>query len=409
MISYLDAISIIKKNAYTLPSEKITVTDSLNRILSNDIYSPIDLPSFDNSAMDGFAIKYIDSNLASVDNPLSLLVKATIAAEVKEKSVANDEPNTCCEIMTGAAIPVGYDAVVPIEMVEHYTENNKSYIRINTPIAKFANIRFSGEDVKQGTLIKSSTQQIKPSDIMLFHALGITNIDVFKKLEISIASTGNEVSDNYSEPLRYGEIYNSNSPLLLNMATETCFKANYYGILPDENQALSEFITNTSEQILVTTGAVSKGKWDFIPETLRSLGAEILFHSVAIRPGKPILFAKLKDGRFFFGLPGNPVSSMVGWRFFLIPLFYAMIKKSEEQPIRLKLKNSFNKPHKLRQFLKADMSIEDGIAYATIDNGQESFKISPLTYCNIWAVANEDDNNMSAESYINAYTLYPNL
>ena len=407
MISYLEALLLLEQNAELLPTEVINTQQSLERIISSDLYSPINLPSFDNSAMDGFALKYAETLDAAPDNPLLFLVNDVIAAGVQLPTVAASAG--CSEIMTGAAIPLGYDAVIPLELVEEINLQGNRYIQLTREVSQFANIRFSGEDVKSGTLVLRAGLQIKPCEIMLLSALGIATIKVFKPLGIAIASSGNEISDNYDQALDPGEIYNSNSPLLVNLANIKCFAPRYAGILHDNSEALTSFIQQNTEQVLITTGAVSKGKWDFIPETLCQLGAEIIFHGVAIRPGKPILFARLQDGRFFLGLPGNPLSSMVGWRFFAIPLFYAMWAKQREIPLRLKLKNNFKKSHKLRQFLKAEMCIEEAVAYARIANGQESFKIKSLSAANLWVVVAEDDTQFESGDFINVVPLYPNI
>jgi molybdopterin molybdotransferase len=241
---------------------------------------------------------------------------------------------------------------------------------------------------------------------MLLCALGISQLAVFEKIQLVVATSGEEVSDDYTKALRHGEIYNSNAPLLLNMSNAPCFASRYYGILRDNRQTLIDFIAQSPEQILITTGAVSKGKWDFIPETLRELGAEIIFHSVAIRPGKPILFARLKDGRYFFGLPGNPVSAMVGWRFFVIPFLRKMLAKDREAMLELKLSATFKKKHSLRQFLKASLHISGGVAEVEISSEQESFKIKALSENALWAIVGEEQHSLASGELILALPRY---
>lgn len=408
MISYAQSLELLEQNGVLAVTETINTQISLERISCCDVYSPQDLPSFNNSAMDGFALRYNETLNASRDNPLIFTIIDTIAAEVIPQKTAGGYMQ-CSEIMTGAAVPLAYDAVIPVELVEELIENGKRCIKLTAPATRFANIRFSGEDVAAGTIVLRAGQQIGASEIMLLSALGIATVQVYKQLTIAIASSGNEISDNYAAPLHYGEIYNANSPLLVNLAAAQCFSARYAGILNDESQALINFVENSSEQILITTGAVSKGRWDFIPETLRQLGAEIIFHGVAIRPGKPILFARLPDGRFFFGLPGNPVSSMIGWRFFVIPLFYAMWGKAREIPINLKLCTKFKKNNQLLHFLKAEMFIDNGQAFAAISKDQESFKIKALTLVNIWAIIGENQHEMVDGDIIMAVPLYARL
>lgn len=406
MISYLEALGLLENNAQKIASEKIDVKKSLGRICSKDIFSQLNLPSFDNSAMDGFAVYSEATQNASESNPLRLEIGEIIPAAISDNKTALSI-NMCSEIMTGAAVPVGYDAVIPVELVNEINDNGKHYIEINQPIAKSANFRFSGEDVKSGELIIKQNSQILPADIMLFCALGINEIEVYKKIPISIAVSGEEISENYDLPLRHGEIYNSNAPLLINMSHTECIESNYYGILHDNKQSLIEYINaNSHAKILITTGAVSKGKWDFIPYTLKELGAEIIFHSVAIRPGKPVLFAKLPDGRYFFGLPGNPVSSFVGWRFFVIPLVRRLFNLEREKTVTARINGKFTKKHQLRQFLKAMFTIEEGQVKVSVSKDQESFKIKPLVSSNCWVIVEEKDNLLNNGDLVRLVPLY---
>lgn len=409
MISYLDALDLVEAQANIQVIEKCQTLESLERIIAEDLFSPIALPSFDNSAMDGFALRAADTTAASPDSLIKLQITEIIQAKASEQKTAPDQVNICCEIMTGAPIPIGYDAVIPIEQVQFYEENGVKFILIDKPIALHNNVRFSGEDVMQGALLLKRGQQIQPNDIMLLASLGIYQINVFAKISLAIATTGEEISDDYTKALKHGEIYNSNAPLLMNLAHDNFMAARYAGILRDNKRTLLEFIQTSPEQILITTGAVSKGKWDFIPDTLRELGAQIIFHSVAIRPGKPVLFARLRDGRFFFGLPGNPVSSMVGWRFFVIPLLRKILAKEREQIFKLCLTADFKKKHNLRQFLKARLIINDGVASCEISNHQESFKIHALTTNDLWVMALENDCVISAGELIAALPMYANF
>lgn len=409
MINYLEALDLLESHAKLQSVENCQTINSLQRIIAEDIFSPISLPSFDNSAMDGFAIRAVDTLLASPSNLIRLKIDEVIQAKATIQHIAPTETMICCEIMTGAPIPVGYDAVIPVENVQLCDQDGEKFILIDKPVQIHQNVRFSGEDVKQGSLLLKQGQQIQANDVMLLLSLGIAQVNVFTQISLAIATTGEEISDDYSRELQFGEIYNSNAPLLINLAQESCFAARYAGILRDNNSTLLEFIQTSPEQVLITTGAVSKGKWDFIPETLRSLGAEIIFHSVAIRPGKPILFARLRDGRYFFGLPGNPVSSMVGWRFFVIPLLRKMLAKEREQEFKVINSIDFNKKHSLRQFLKARLIINDGVASCEISNHQESFKIHALTTNDLWAIALEDEHNLAAGALINVVPLYANF
>ncbi len=387
MISYLAAIELIRSHAKLHTHESVMLQDACGRISAADIYSHMNLPSFNNSAMDGFALKAADTVTASAICPVKLRVGATLAAG---SDLQNVELADCIAIMTGAAVPDDYDAIIPIEQVQVVHEGEQKYILVSDGVESSANLRFAGEDVQQNSLIVHANQQLRPQDIMLLAACGVASVTVYSQIAIALATSGEEISDKYSQALNFGQIYNANAPLLQNLATSPVFDLNYHGIIGDSGKELIDLIYNSSAQIIITTGAVSMGEWDFIPETLREIGAEIIFHKTAIRPGKPILFAKFTDGRYFFGLPGNPVSSFVGWRFFVIQLIRAMVGKHAEKISTAIAQNEFHKKHRLRQFLKANLSIDDGLAQLTISREQASFKIAPLTTSNVWAIAGEE-------------------
>lgn len=387
MISYLEALELIRTHAQLYHCEQVSLQDACGRISAEDIYSTIDLPSFNNSAMDGFALKAIDTLSATKVNPVKLRVGTTLAAG---SDLQNLELADCTAIMTGAAVPDAYNAIIPIEQVQVIHEGEHKYILVSDAVKLSANLRFAGEDVTQGSLIVRASQQLRPQDIMLLAACGVASVMVYSQITIALATSGEEISDEYNQTLNFGQIYNANAPLLQNLATSPVFDLKYHGIIGDKRSELIELINTSQAQIIITTGAVSMGEWDFIPETLREIGAEIIFHKTAIRPGKPILFAKLTDGRYFFGLPGNPVSSFVGWRFFVIPLIRAILGKASEKSATALASTNFNKKHRLRQFLKANLSIDDGVAQLTISRDQESFKIAPLTSSNVWVIATEE-------------------
>lgn len=394
MISYQQAVQLIRDTAKPIPSENVALERALNRISASEVRSSINLPPFNNSAMDGFAVKSNTTLNASENNPVILQVSDVLPAGSNLDNLVAGE---ACAIMTGAPVPDCYDAVVQIENVVITTTDTGRQIRLTSPVEQFENMRFAGEDVELNQPILTKGQKIRPQDIMLLAACGISSLQVYSNITIAIATSGEEISDNYDQPLEFGQIYNANAPLLQNLANNIPCEAHYAGIIGDNQHALLDFINQNPQQILITTGAVSMGDWDFIPQTLKQLGAEIVFHKTAIRPGKPILFAILPDGRYFFGLPGNPVSSFVGWRFFVVPLLRALLGLGAEKTSTAIARNQFHKKHKLRQFLKANLLIDDGVAAITINNGQESFKISPLTTSNVWAISLEEQQINSGD------------
>ncbi len=387
MISYHEALELIYANAKEHTTEYITLSEACGRVCAESVISKINLPPFNNSAMDGFAVRFSDTLEANVNSLIKLQVGSVLPAgsNLQDLKLAD-----CVAIMTGAPVPECYDAVIPVENVTVVHENNERYILISEPIKQYANLRFAGEDVPEDGLILSASQKIRPQDIMLLAACGVASICVYSQIKILLAPSGEELSEQYDKPLNFGEIYNSNAPLLQNLANTPAFLLKYHGIIRDNKEELITLISQADAQIIITTGAVSMGEWDFIPAALKELGAEIIFHKTAIRPGKPILFAKLPNGSYFFGLPGNPVASFVGWRFFVLPLIRKTLCQDSEKSCIAIVQNQFHKKHKLRQFLKANLVIDNGVAKVTISSEQESFKIAALTKSNTWVISHEE-------------------
>ncbi len=356
---------------------------ALGKSSASKVLSQIQVPSFRNSAMDGFAVRASDLQSVSANSKKRLKIIATIAAG---EVVTRDESGAV-QIMTGAQVPSGYDAVIPIEHVELDGEN----VVFKCSARKNENIRLAGEDVAIGQAVLGKGKKITAEDVMLLSVVGINQVSVYKVPSLKIFSTGNEITDDYNSKLPEGKIYNSNSPYLLSKASEEGLNVSYGGIVEDSKSKFEEAISKVDPgTVIISTGAVSKGKWDFIPESLKNLKAEIHFHRVNIRPGKPILFATLPNGNYFFGLPGNPISTVIGFRFFVTPLLRRVQGLNLETPLFAKLKNSFVKKDNFRQFLKSNLETDpQGHLHVSINDGQESFKISPMLQSNAWAILEE--------------------
>jgi molybdopterin molybdotransferase len=391
LISYEDALAIVLKQARQSAAQKLPLLDALDKIAACDVQSSIQVPSFRNSAMDGFAVVSSQLALASESNPITLEVASAIAAG---DDVAAADASKAVQIMTGAAVPEPYDAVVPVEMVAHVD----SEVTFTKPARKGDHIRHAGEDVARGQCILRKGERIMPEIIMLLSAVGICEVEVMHLPRLHLISTGNEIVDDYAAPLQGSQIYNSNAPYLLAAARQQGLEAQYEGIVRDE-PALFEVKLNaiTEPAIIISTGAVSKGVWDFIPDSLKKLGATIHFHRVNIRPGKPVLFATLPNGSYYFGLPGNPISAAIGFAFFVMPLVRALQGIAQPAPLTAKLASHFTKKGDFHQFLKAGLSVgAAGQLIANISQGQESFKISPMAANNAWVMLDGSKSQWNA-------------
>ena len=311
------AKKIMEQNVKFLQSEDVEIEKALGRVLYEDIISDLDSPPFDKSAMDGFAYNSNDEG-----KPLKI-TSIVAAGDSEEFSIKKGE---CMEIMTGAKIPKNANKVIPIENVTI----KDGYIEF-TP-SKNDNIIKQGENLKKGDVVLTK-KILKPQHIGILASLGCRYVKVAKLPEIGIITTGTEIVEP-GNPLQDGQIYNSNGYQLIAQSKSIGIDAKYYGSLSDDKEKIAQTIKKAlSEQdILILSGGVSMGKFDFIPAALQDIGVDILFHKLAIKPGKPTLFGK-KDDKFVFGLPGNPVSTFVIFEVVIKPFIYKMMGLDYQPPI----------------------------------------------------------------------------
>jgi molybdopterin molybdotransferase len=412
MIEYAQALKIITDTATALPAESVRLEEAMGVVAAADLPSPAAVPPFDNSAMDSFAVRSIDTEQASETNPVSLQVIGMVTAG-EAASGANAAEGTTWEIMTGAPVPTGYDGVIPVEQVEiqRDAKGKPISVELRQSVHTGRNLRHAGDDFAAGDALVHTGQLIQANQIMGLAATGVRAIQARKPARVAAITTGNELTDpSDAEPLEAGMIHDSNGPYLeAAIASIGAFSAGVYrtGDVAAELIALIEDLQDKTDVIL-TTGGVSAGRMDFVPAALEQLGADILFHRVAIRPGKPILFARLPNGTLVFGLPGNPIAVAVGLRFFVIPALRKMQGLPDEQYLTAELLQPLRKKQGLQFFAKAwAMSNSDGLLQVEALPGQESFKISPLMSANCWLIAEQNVAEVPAGSLVRIAPLYP--
>lgn len=404
MLNFDDALQLISDHCTQLASETIKLADCRGRILAEDIISPISVPTFDNSAMDGYAVNFEDLAKADKDNPVRLkLIGLTAAGDnIAEASETN---KTAWKIMTGAPLPKGYDSIIPVENTKLSTD--KYHVNCFSAPSFGAHVRSSGEDFVKDDIVLKNKQIINANRVMALASLGVAELAVIKKPQIAIFSTGKELVDELSTELQPGQIYNSNMPYILEYLKDLPVDAYNAGTNYDEvelyQQALQKELKRNTD-IIVSTGAVSMGDFDFIPQTIIKMGGEIIFHKSKIRPGKPILFAKFPNGTYYFGLPGNPISATIGLRFFVTHLINLIIGMPKEKQLRAKLLNDKSKKKGFRSILKAHAKIDlNANLAAEISQGQESFKIHPMLDANGWVVLPDADDNAKTGDLVDFY------
>jgi molybdopterin molybdotransferase len=279
--------------------EIISLTESINRITATEIISPINVPPFDNSAMDGYAIRFNDWHDAT---PLVIAGKALAGSPFRGSLPAK----TCIRIMTGAPIPTGVDTVIMQENTR-LADNAISFIQ---PIKPGINIRYAGEDIRQGDTVLPVGTKLSATQISLIASLGISQIEVFRQLKVAIFSTGDELQT-IGQPLAAGQIYDTNRLAIRLMLEKMNCHVIDLGIIADDPDKLYQAFKQADQQadLVISSGGVSVGEADYTKQILNQIGS-INFWQLAIKPGKPFAFGKLKSA-WFCGLPGNAVSAIV--------------------------------------------------------------------------------------------------
>ena len=411
MINYQEAKKILIKSKIKIKNELIDSSQSLNRINVLDIYCPVNYPAGTNAAFDGFAINSKDTNKLNKNNSQSFKILKTISAGDNPR-IDKVKKNITVEVMTGALIPKNFDTIIPIEKI--IFNKDKKYIQIFEKIKKDQHIRYVGSDYKKKDLIIKKGTIIQPSHILAFKTLGITKIKVKKKPNILFFSTGNEISNNKN--IVDWKVRNSNSHYIKSLSGNFMFNFIDGGILRDKDEKIFkkkiEKSIKSKIDIIITSGAVSAGKHDFVPNVVKRLNLSNFFKGVLIRPGKPILFAKFKNvEKVIFGLPGNPISSSACFRFFVYVYLLNILGVKSEKPFKAKLKNNFSKRKNLTRFLKAKLtSTNDGILEIEVLKGQESFRIKSFVESNVWGFFEDRQSDFKKGELIDCYSpIGPNM
>jgi len=405
MINYNQAKNILIKSKIKIKDEFIDPSKSINRVNVLDIYSTVNYPAGTNAAFDGFAINSKDTNKFNKNNSQNFKILKTISAGDNPRLNKVKKYETV-EVMTGALIPKGFDTIIPIEKI--IFQLNKKYISISNKIKKNQHIRYAGSDYKKKDLIVKKGTIIQPSHVLALKTLGITKIKVKKVPNILFFSTGNEISNNKN--IVDWKVRNSNSHYIKSLANNFLFNYIDGGILRDKDERLFkkqiEKSINSKIDIIITSGAVSAGKHDFVPSVVKKFDLSNFFKGVSIRPGKPILFAKLKGlDKAIFGLPGNPISSSACFRFFVYPYLLNILGIKSEKPFKAKLKNSFSKRKNFTRFLKARLtSTNDGKLEIQVLKGQESFRIKSFVESNVWGLFKYGQSNFKKRELIDCYS-----
>ena len=382
-LNYLDfeiaqekSLNLVNQTAY---KEIIPLNEAIGRVLSKDVICVKNLPAFNNSAMDGFAIKFSDAGKILSIN------KVIFAGDKGAKVEPSLKENECYKIMTGAKVPFDADTIIPIENCFDVTQNS---VRIPLEIKKGANLRLKGEEQKEGDVILRKGEKITSSFITLLASQGLVMVEVYKKISIAILSTGNEIKEPW-EQVDDEEIYNCNSYALISLLKEKNFDATYCGVIPDNLEESKTFIKSLKNyDVIISTGGISMGDADFVGEAFLQNGLEVAFHGVNIKPGRPIMMGKMQN-TVVICLPGNPLTAMVNIYLFVIP----MLKKLQSET---SINHGFIKAVNKKEFKTKSGrvnvvlgKVQNGDFFVTRDNKYGSGMITVLYESNAILVTNE--------------------
>jgi molybdopterin molybdotransferase len=384
MMPYEEALSIVLSHCPTLPTERVYLLDALGRVLAEDVISEEDRPSFDNSAMDGYAVHWEDIK----DAPVELSVVGEIPAGAEETF---ELPKGCAvKIFTGAPIPKGATAVVPVE----YTEAKDGKVLIKETFKEGANIRRKGEELKAGEVVLQKGTILRHYEVGLLASLNKVQVEVSRKPRVAVLSTGDEIKD-LGEPItKPSQIRTSNGYTLMAGISLAGGEPHYLGIVPDEPDKLKKALSQLEDyDVFITTGGVSMGDRDYIKTLVEEVGVKVHFHKVRIKPAKPILFGTYKEGKgLFFGIPGNPVSCAIAFDLIVKPALLKMQSAKDYMPKTLwaKLKRDFSRrdPER-REFVRAVLSLEEQQLVCDFSPKLQSHMLTSYVGANCYMVVRE--------------------
>lgn len=396
MINVDDALKTILDSVKApIGLERIGILESLGRVLAENIHSDGDIPAFDYSAMDGYALRFADTDGASADAGKKLKVTGEFRAGGDTSSKV--EKGRAVTIMTGAPIPEGADAVI---MVEN-TKEVDGIVEVFEEVERGKNIRLAGEDIKKGDLVLEKGSLITPSHIGMLASLGESVVSVSKQPRVAILTTGDEMIS-IEEKMELGKIRNSNSYALYSQIIASCGIPVNKGVAKDNKESLRKALQSCLDcDIIVTSGGVSMGEYDYVKEVMNELGMDEKFWKVAMRPGKPNLFGTIQ-GKPFFGLPGNPVSTMISFELFVRPTIMKMLgrKGGDRREVEAVLEEDVKTKKGLTFFVRAITKWQDGVYVTKTTGPQGSGMFSSMVKANSLMIIPEEEETVKKGSKV---------
>jgi molybdopterin molybdotransferase len=381
---------------------ELTLLDAQGLLLAESVTTSVALPGFDNSAMDGYAVRAVDTKYASAEEPATLPVVGDVAAGAKTRGGMG--PGLAMRIMTGAPIPTGADAVIPLED----TNRGVARVDIRRPVRNGESIRRAGEDLAAGAPAMGAGAALGPQQIALLAAIGRDRVLVRPRPRVLVISTGSELVDVGQRP-GFGEVSDANSYLIAAAAKDAGADARRYGIVPDDHSTLLDVLENQllRADLLITTGGVSMGAFDVVKQALTELGT-VDFVRVAMQPGKPQGFGHLGTKVPIFCLPGNPVSALVSFEVFVRPAIRKLLGKRTLQraTVQAAALERIESPSGIRQYRRGVLHREATGGYSvSLVGGPGSHLIASMASSNCLVVIDEEVTEVVAGSRVTVIPL----
>lgn len=401
MISRDEALNIVLEETALGNTEEKYILDAINKVLSEEIYSKDSLPPFDKAAMDGYAIKSEDTMVESEDAPRKFNIIGIIkAGDFYRKELKSGD---ALKIMTGAPLPKGADAVIQIENVE--TEGNS--LLVHERVEKYKNVIKCGEEIRSGEIALTKGTLIRPFEIGLLASLGYSKIQVYKSPVISLIITGDELVD-IEDELKDGKIRNSNEYALISLMKNLGLEVISFGLVKDDKEVLREKLVEALKvsDTVITSGGASKGEYDFVDDVLVELGAEIKFNSVAIKPGKPVSFAKLQN-KLVFSLPGNPLAAITTFQEFVIPACNKFRgKEIHIDTFPVILADDYNIKKGRTKYIYVNIQKVNGLHYGYKIGWQGTSGLAAAIKANGVVVVHEGKERLKSGEIVNGYFIF---
>jgi molybdopterin molybdotransferase len=372
--------------------QRCPIRDALNRVLHQNIISPISVPAHNNSAMDGYAIS--SSDLVNGSTQL----KQVGIAYAGQPYLGEIKAGECIRIMTGAVVPPECDTIAMQELVETQGET----ILLHSPHPKGQHVRYAGEDLKTGDVILKTGRRLIPSDLGLLASLGIAEVEVKRKLRVAFFSTGDELKS-IGDILEAGQIYDSNRYTLFGMLKRLDVDILDMGVVPDNKDLLRQALIDASNQadVVITSGGVSVGDADYVKEMLAELG-QVDFWKIAMRPGRPLAFGRIGQA-LFFGLPGNPVSVMVTFYQFVTPALRQLMGEANVDPLTLQVTctDAIRKRPGRFEYQRGILSTNaEGMTQVATTGSQGSGILRSMSSANCFILLDEKCDDLAANSLV---------